>query len=840
MHMKTYLFFFLLILFFSCNNSVETFPKEKENHKEIPSDWFYAQRSFPYGKIDKQAFLQAIQEVRKHTTQAAQRTPTGEWEFAGPTNIGGRVTDIEMPSSSMDIMYFGAASGGVFKSIDGGNNFTPIFDDALNLSIGDIELAPSDDNIIYVGTGEANAGGGSLAYDGVGVYRSDDAGISWTHIGLENAGSIGKVKVHPTNPNIVYVATMGNLFANNGQRGVFKSTDGGNSWNNVLMVSDSTGVIDLAMHPDDPNTIYAAAWERVRRPQYRKYAGPTSGIFKSTDGGNSWTELTNGLPSNPFQKGRIGIAIAPSNSNVLYTAYAGEDGFISGAFRSDDAGNNWSSMNTSGIDDVPFMWWFGKIIVHPTDEDKVHYLSLNTFKSENAGSSWDTIFQNQHVDQHALFIHPANPSFYVSGNDGGVYISQNEGASYTFVNSLPITQFYGCEIDEQFPQSIYGGAQDNNTVRTLTGNLNDWESIVGGDGMYPMVNPDNNNIIYAGYQYGFFFKSVDGGNNFSEAINGIFADDRKNWNTPKVFDPNNSSTMYYGANRLYKSVDGADSWVPISPDLTNSDIGGNLIYGTITTISVSPLDGNVIWVGTDDGKISVTTNSGFTWNPSSDIPSRWITSVAANPFDVNSAYATLSGFRYGENIGHVYKTNNSGMNWNNISGNLPDIPVNDIIIHPVTNDLYIATDVGVFVSKNDGQNWETYCEGLPNVVITDLDFHEGSATLLAATFGRSMYKVILEEETSVTNFEAIDFKITAEPNPFTISSNLNLAVKKNGKYRIELFDISGKKVKSIFEGNLVKGEYQFSISDEGLAKGIFICNIFNDKNQKTSVQLVHL
>jgi len=837
--MKIYPLFFLLILFFSCNNAVETFPKEEENHKEIPSDWFHAQRSYPSGKIDKKAFLQALKESRISTVQAAQRNPTAEWEFAGPTNIGGRVTDIEMPASSMDIMYFGAASGGVFKSIDGGNNFDPIFDDALSLSIGDIELAPSDENIIYVGTGEANAGGGSLAYDGVGVYRSDDAGNSWTHIGLENAGSIGKVKVHPTDPNTVYVATMGNLFSNDGQRGVFKSTDGGNSWNNILMVSDSTGVIDLTLHPDDPNIIYAAAWERIRRPQYRKYAGPTSGIFKSTDGGSSWTELTNGLPSDPLDKGRIGIAIAPSNSNILYAAYAGGDGFISGAFRSNDAGNNWFPINTFDLDDVPFMWWFGKIIVHPTDEDKVHYLSLNTFKSGNGGNNWEMIFQGQHVDQHALFIHPADPNFYVSGNDGGVYISQNEGVDYTFVNSLPITQFYGCEIDNQNPQSIYGGAQDNNTIRTLTGNVDDWEAIVGGDGMYPMVNPDNNNIIFAGYQNGFFFKSTNGGNNFSDATNGIVAWDRKNWNTPKIFDPNNSNIMYYGANRLYKSINGADSWNAISSDLTNGDPGGNLISGTITTISVSPLDSDVIWVGTDDGKISITTDGGGTWDSSSDIPNRWITSVAANPFAVSSAYATLSGFRYGENIGHVYKTNDDGITWDDISGNLPDVPVNDIIVHPILNDLYIATDVGVFVSKNDGQTWETYCVGLPNVVVTDLDFHEGTATLLAATYGRSMYKVVLEEETSVINFEAVDFKATVAPNPFSISSKLNLTVEKSGQYRIELFDISGKKIKLIFDGDLNKGEHQFLISDEGLTKGTFICNIYNSKNQRVSIQIIH-
>ena len=837
--MRIYPLFFLLILFFSCNTTVDPFPTEEENHKEIPSDWFHAQRSYPSGEIDKKAFLQALKESRQSTAQAAQRNPTGEWEFAGPINIGGRVTDIEMPASSMDIMYFGAASGGVFKSTDGGNNFIPIFDDALSLSIGDIELAPSNDNIIYVGTGEANAGGGSLAYDGVGVYRSDDAGNSWTHIGLEDAGSIGKVKVHPTDPNTVYVATMGNLFANNGQRGVFKSTDAGSSWNKILTVSDSTGVIDLAMHPDDPNTIYAAAWERIRRPQYRKYAGSTSGIFKSTDGGNSWTELTNGLPSDPLDKGRIGITIAPSNSNILYAAYAGEDGFISGAFRSNDAGNNWSPISTFDIDDVPFMWWFGKIIVHPTDEDKVHYLSLNTFKSSDAGNNWETIFQGQHVDQHALFIHPADPNFYVSGNDGGVYISQDEGVNYSFVNSLPITQFYGCEIDAQNPQSIYGGAQDNNTIRTLTGNIDDWERIVGGDGMYPMVNPDNNNIIYAGFQNGTFFKSTNGGANFSSSTLGILPDDRKNWNTPKVFDPNNPNIMYYGSQRLYKSINGADNWNIISPDLTNGNTGGNLTYGTITTISVSPLDGNVIWVGTDDGNIAMTTNGGGTWDSSTDIPNRWITSVAANPFELNSAYATLSGFRYGDDIGHIYKTNDNGMTWNDISGNLPDVPVNDIIVHPVLNDLYIATDVGVFVSKDDGQNWETYCVGLPNVVVTDLDFHEGSTTLLAATYGRSMYKVTLEEETSVTNFEALDFKATVGPNPFSISSNLNLTIEQNGKYQIELFDISGKKIKSIFDGKLTKGEHQFSISDKGLAKGAYICNIYNSKNQSTSIKIIH-
>ncbi len=826
----------ILLLLSACQNQEKTASfdsseqPEEEAHKEIPSDWFYAQRAYPNNKIDKQAYIEAVKTKKKMGTGNSQRD-FGAWNFAGPVNIGGRVTDIEMHASSTEIMYIGAAAGGIFKSTDGGENFEPIFDDALSLSIGDIAIAPSNENIIYVGTGEPNAGGGSLAYDGVGVYRSGDAGETWEHVGLEDAGSIGKVLVHPTDPQVAYVGSMGNLFANNGQRGVFKTTDSGQSWQQVLMVSDSTGVIDMTINPNEPNTIYAAAWERVRRPGYRNYGGPTSGIYRSSDGGDNWEELTNGLPSIANLKGRIGIDISASDPNILVAVYANADGPISGAFKSTDGGDNWVPMNYSGVDDVPYMWWFGDVIIHPTNPEEIFYMSLNMFKTSNGGANWNTFFNGQHVDQHDVFIHPENPSLVLTANDGGLYISNNSGGTYNKVNTLPITQFYACEIDASNPERLYAGSQDNGTNRTLTGNDNDWSQILGGDGFTPLVNPDNNNFVYGSIQNGLLFRSINGGGSgsFSNISPNTGFNERKNWNTPTVFDPSNSEIMYYGSNRLYKSENGGSSWNVISDDLTNDIPQGNLAFGTITTISVSPIDGNIIWVGTDDGNISLTTDGGSNWSNVSTSANRWITRVAADPNSPETAYVTYSGYRFGESIGQIYMTIDNGANWIDLSNNLPDIPINDVIIHPEFEEVYIATDVGVFVLGDGLLDWEVMGSDFPNVVVTDLDLHEETNKLVAATYGRSMFSIELEDLVSNKELIADDFSIALSPNPLTNIGRIQLVTQKKSTVDLGIFDGFGQEIKPVFKGELSNGTHDFSFQTTGLPPGVLYCRIQNDK-----------
>ncbi|MEZ4778941.1 MAG: T9SS type A sorting domain-containing protein [Flavobacteriaceae bacterium] len=750
------LFSILVVLsFFSCKNASEDI--SEKSMKEYPHDFMFMQRAFPTGEIKTEAYKEAIQWKKQQSRNAG-----GIWEFVGPVNIGGRVTDIEIPIDQPQTYFVGAASGGIFKTTDAGASWTPIFDEYDMLSIGDIEISKNNTNILWVGTGEVNAGGGSLAYDGDGIYKSEDGGTTWEVKGLPDIGSISKIVLDPNDDNTIFVGGMGPLFRNDTNRGVYRSTDGGDTWEQKLFVSDSTGIIDMAIHPSNGNIIYAASWERIRRPQYRQYGGETSRIYRSTDGGENWSELTNGLPSLPSEKGRISIAISQSNPNVLYARYADAAGSIQGVYRTADGGDTWVEMNSAPLNNIGFHWWFRGIVVDPTNENTIYNVDFEVQKSTDGGANWNNSFSGVHVDQHAMTFNAGVPGEVLLGNDGGFYKSSNNGNSWIKDESLPITQFYRIFVDD--PSGIYGGAQDNNTIRTLTGGTNDWAPIYGGDGFQPLVDPTNNNIIYAQSQYGNIGKSTNGGASFNNATTGISGGDRKNWDTPLVFDPNDSNILYTGTQRVYKTTNGAGNWTAISTDLTNGSGGGNLTFGTIISIDVSTLDSNRIIVGTDDGNVWITQDGGANWtHVSSSLPNRWVTKVLASRLDANKFYVTFSGYRYGADEGHVYATNNNGNSWVDISVSLPDIPVNDIV-QDMDGKLFLATDIGVFGSGNGGSLWEPIANGMPTVVVTDMHIHEPSQYLYAASYGRSIFKLDISQVVlSFSNFEEKTVQIV--PNP---------------------------------------------------------------------------
>lgn len=790
---------------------------ESAEHKLIPSDYFFAQRAYPNHTIDHKAYKEAL-GYRERAIVKTTAKRNNDWQFAGPTNVGGRVTDIEMFEDDLNTIFVGTASGGIFKSLDKGENWQPIFEDAASLSIGDLTIAA--DKTIYVGTGEANAGGGSLAYDGVGVYKSTDEGKNWEWKGLADVGSIGKVVTNPNNAAEVYVAAMGHLFENNTERGLYRSKDGGDNWEQVLFISDSTGAIDLVIDPTNPSILYAAMWERTRRPNNRQYGGATSGIYKSIDGGDNWMELPNGLPNLPNEKGRIGLAIAPSDPNTLMAIYANQRGDLQGIYKSTNAGNNWNQVGNVGS--VPFMWWFGKIIIDPLDANTVFAPALDLYRSKNGGTSFNNVSDNMHVDQHALFIHPLNTNFAVAGNDGGVYISQNGGAQWTKKNNLPITQFYTCEIDYTNPESLYGGTQDNNTIRTLTGDLDDWSSLFGGDGFRVLVDPQDNRYIYGEWQRGNLLRSTNGGTSFTSALNGIPNTDRNNWNTPVAMDFNEPSTLYYGTQRIYKSTNRAVSWLPISPDLSNGNQSGNLAFGTLTTIDVSIVDGAIIYAGTDDGNVWNTLDGGTTWNKlSADLPNRWVTDVAADPINSATAYAVFSGYRFGEDIGHIYQTKDNGHSWADISGDLPDVPLNAVIINPANPEqLFVASDIGVFQTMDAGITWELLSNDLPNVPVTDLDFHPPTHTLIAATYGRGLYRYVLPVTTPLVDLNVADFSVSVFPNPVRDVLMVDFALERRTTLSAYLTDLTGRRVRSVVTSDrLDAGDYQWTVSVGDLVAG---------------------
>ena len=826
--MKRLLFLSIFLLsLISCTYNFED-RKQEITVKETPHDFMFMQRAYPSGELKTDAYAKAIQWKKQ---QDLEKSAAMIWEFVGPQNVGGRITDIEIPVDQSETYYVGAASGGIFKTTDGGANWLPIFDEQEMLSIGDIEISKNDTDVIWVGTGEVNAGGGSLAYDGSGMYRSDDGGLTWQSKGLLNVGSIGKVLIDPNDENTIFVGAMGPLFRNDTNRGVYRTTDGGTTWEQKLFVSDSTGVIDMAIHPVNGDIVYAASWERIRRPTHRQYGGETSGLYRSIDGGESWTEMTNGLPSAANQKGRISIDISQSNPSVLYARYADASGSIQGVYRTADGGDSWVAVNSSQLTSVGFHWWFRGIYVDPMDENTIYNVDFEVQKSTDGGNNWFSAFIDAHVDQHALAFNTMVAGEVLLGNDGGLYYSSDDGASHVKDVTLPITQFYRMHVDTQNEDKIYGGAQDNNTIRTTTGGLNDWDAIFGGDGFQPLVDPTNTNVIYALSQNGNMGKSINDGASFNGvAGNGA----RKNWNTPIILDPANPDNVFYGANQLYKSTNAAGNFSAISPDLTNGGGVGNLTFGTLTTIDVSTITSDVIYVGTDDGNVWVTQDGGANWNNiSADLPNRWVTKVLASREDVNRVYVTFSGYRYGEDDGHVYKSNDYGDSWTDISTGLPDIPINDVV-QDQNGILYLGTDIGVLGSANYGTNWEIIGDNMPSVVVNDMHIHEASQYLYAATYGRSIYKLDL----STVVLDAVDPSFEGEvllfPNPASEMVNISLPISSEKVY-IELFDQLGR---SIQEETYMEGRASIQISLQGIPQGIYYVRISSGNTQITKKLLV--
>ena len=512
--------------------------------------------------------------------------------MSGPDNVGGRVTAMVADPDNPSIVYAGAALGGVLKSTDGGSTWRAISDAVPSLSVGDLAMDPINHNIVYLGTGESNASGDS--YAGTGLYRSTDAGASWSFLGLENSRHIGRIAIDPINTSTIFVAATGTLFGTNPDRGIYRTTNSGESWERVLYVSDSTAAIDVVINPTDPNIIFAAMWERIRNPTIRQVGGLSTGIWKSTDGGTNWTRLQGGLPTPSQNNGRIGLAIAPSNPNTSLCQLCDHPGNFIGFWRSTNGGTSWQSRLVSPDPGSfsGFGWYFGKIWVHPTNATTVYFGDVSMWKSTDGAAHWSDITGIMHVDQHAWWQNPSNPNSVYNGNDGGVFKSTNGGTSWTKLYDLPITQFYAMTIDQLNPERLYGGTQDNSTPRTLDGQTDNWDVIFYGDGFYSVVDFTNANIVYAEAQYGYLGKSTDLGNSWNIITNGIDPSEQVNWCTPVVMSPL-ITILFYGAERLYKTTNGGNVWNAISPNLTSGGGGGNLIFGTITTISQSPLNANV-------------------------------------------------------------------------------------------------------------------------------------------------------------------------------------------------------------------------------------------------------
>ena len=764
---------------------------------------------------------------------------------------GGRVDAVAGVPGQPFVYYFGGTGGGVFKTVNGGHTWEPITDGQINFgSIGSIAVAPSDPNVIYVGTGESAIRGN--ASHGDGVYKSMDAGKTWTHVGLEDTQQIGQIRIDPKNPDLVYVAALGHMSGPNPERGVFRSKDGGKSWQKVLFKSDNAGAIDISMDDTNPRVLYAAIWQVVRKPWTFESGGPDGGIWKSTDGGDTWKELTHnpGLPKGVL--GRIGVTVSPANPDRVWALIEAQEG---GIFRSDDAGATWTKLN--GDNSIKQRaWYYSQIFADPKNENTVYAVNTSFFRSTDGGKAFSRI-RNQHGDNHDLWIAPEDPNRFIESSDGGAQITFDGGKSWSTEDNQPTGQFYRVAVDNDFPYHIYGAQQDNSTVAILSRSNGgaiterDWHDVGGGESGWIAPDPLDSNFVYAG-SYDGLLTRLDTKSGTMRDVNawpdnpmgsGVEAMKyRFQWSFPLLFSPHDPKRLYAGSQVLLATTDEGQHWTAMSPDLTRNDktkqgpSGGPITkdntaveyYDTIFTVDESPVTAGVIWVGSDDGLIHVTTDDGKTWQDVTpkDAP-QWIrmNCIAASPFDAGTAYVAATMYLSDDFHPFLWKTTDYGKTWKKIVNGIPD---NDFTraIRPDPNQkglLFAGTESHLYISYDDGDKWLPFQLNLPAVPVTDLAFQKRDDALVLATQGRGFY--VLDDMPLVRALDPAKFKSTdalalfapktamriagggeggGRPNP-TAGQNppdgvvlyYFLKEEPKGELKLRILDASGKTVREI-------------------------------------------
>ena len=755
---KSFVIVFLLIIVFSCP-FLRAQPKDKTTQGAQRLKWYEAHTA-----MKEQSMFKNL-----------------AWQFLGPTNVSGRMTDVAVvtPKGKQYTIYVAGASGGVWKTTNEGITWEPVFEHAASTSIGDVTIAPSDQDIVWIGGGEANIFRSSMA--GSGVYKSTDAGKTWKHMGLADTHTIPRIVIHPKNPDIVYVAASGHEWTNNEGRGVYKTTDGGRTWEKVFYVDEKTGAIDLAMDPSDSQTLYAATWQRIRKrwndPRNEAdYTG--SGIFKTTDGGKTWLPIDDGLPE-PRYRGRIGIDICLSKPNVLYAFIdnyeivggreEGETdsygrpmgGRIKGAtvFRTDDGGRGWRQVSESndymtGLS-ATYGWVFGQIRVDPNDENRIYVMGLQLNVSEDGGKTFRPL-RGMHVDHHGLWIDPENSDYLVNVNDGGLAVSYDGGENWRmFTDNLPLAQFFNVMVDMDEPFHVYGSMQDHGSFRgivDLSRGRNKipavaFEGAPGGEGSSHAIDPTNPNIVYSAGFYGSISRTDLSTGDRKDVLPKVAEGEPKlrgQWVAPFIISPHNPRIIYHGMQYLYRSMDRGDSWERLTPDLTTNDPKkmGDIPYQTIFAVSESPFKFGVVYAGTDDGRAHVTRDGGLTWKEITKglAKDRWVSRIAASAFDEGAVYLSQNGKRNDDFTAYLWKSTDYGKTWVDITGNIPCGPINVVREDPKNeNVLYVGTDLGAYVSVDGGDTWHVLSNAFPTTFVHDMVIHPRDDILVAATHGRGMW-----------------------------------------------------------------------------------------------------
>jgi len=766
----------------------------------------------------------------------------------GPAVMGGRIAAIDATSEAPSTIYVGAAGGGVWKSTDGGTTFKPVFDE-YNQSIGAVAIDPNNKETVWVGTGESWMRNSVSV--GSGVYKTTDGGSTWKPLGLDDTEHIARIAVSKKASDTAYVCATGHAWNANEQRGVFKTTDGGKTWKKILYVDQNTGCSDLQLDPEMPEIVYAGMWQFRRAPDFFSSGGPGSGLYKSTDGGEHWQKLTNGIPAGNL--GRIAVAVAPSRSSVLYSLIESKKTAL---YRSDDLGEHWRAVNDSfNVTVRPF--YFARVVVDPTDYNRVWKPGYALTYSTDGGTTFTPTFNGSavHADHHALWISSRDPNEMLLGTDGGLFQSRDRGLHWNFLSVLPVSQFYHVTYDMEVPYNVYGGLQDNGSwmaPSSAPGGVanHHWRNLGGGDGFSVVSDPNDSDIVYLESQGGRIVR-VRRSTGENREINPFAAAGeaklRFNWNTPIYASPTQKGVIYIGAQVLYRSKDRGDSWERISPDLTTNDqshqkqlqSGGLSIdnssaenFTTIITVNESPKNQNTIWVGTDDGNLQVTRDGGKTWtNVAPNVPGlpkgTWVSGVEAGHYDDNTAYATFDGHRTGDMKTYVFKTADGGKTWQPLA--TPDIKgfaqvVREDLVDP--HLLFLGTEAGLFVSLDGGASWAQFKENLPPVPVDDIAIHRREGDAILATHGRGIYVIDDLSPLRALTPEVLNKEVAmlpSRPSPLTIMTSeqrmegdgefadgglpevawITYYLKKRhivGDSRVEVYDESGKLLSTLPAG----------------------------------------
>ena len=785
-----------------------------------------------------------------------------EYRSIGPAIMGGRIADVEGVPGDPNVVYVASASGGLWKTTNGGVTWKPIFERQGTFSIGDIALAPSNPEVVWVGTGESNVRN-SVSF-GDGVYKSTDGGKTWQHMGLKDTERISAIATHPQNPDIVYIGALGHAFGPNDERGVFMTTDGGKTWTKTLFIDNQHGVADLEIDPTNPNILYAGMWSFERKPWTHRSGSEKGGVYKSIDGGRTWNKLTNGLPK---LMGRIGVRVAPSNPNVVYVIVESKDGTL---YRSDDRGENFRNVSKN-TDIVSRGFYYTRVRVDPTNENHIFAVASTLYTSVDGGRTFRSITGRTHIDYHALWLDPKNPKRMWHGQDGGIAVTYDGGETWEAVYNIPLGQFYQIHADNRLPfYNVMGGLQDNGSwtgpsrTREPAGIMNDdWRMVSFGDGFYVINNPDNPdqylsesqgaNIVFTD----FVTREQQLINPWGRGSGGGPAAGHKyrfNWNSPIVFSPHEKTTVYLAGNVVFKTPDFGKTWEQISPDLTTNDpeklkdAGGPIAienstaeyHSTIISIAESPIQKGQIWVGTDDGNLQLTTDGGKNWSnliknvsgPGANSP---VSHVEPSRTDASTTYISFDRHMFDDFRPYIFKTTDSGKSWTNISGNLPAKAYVQVVREDPKNRnlLYAGTELGLFASYSGGKEWiPLNLKNLPNVAVHDILVHPRENDLILATHGRSIWifddaTAIQQMTPQILNSNAHLFSVRpalryasrftrygtgdkqfAGPNPPTgalITYYLKDKLDEKATLKLQVFDSAGKLVQDIERPSREKG-----------------------------------